>query len=145
MTIGMGMEMPRASTRLILLVVLVGLLFIFFSIFWSFSPVIIVAEETKIIEALRHTFRFFKAHSGRAVVLALIAVLIKIFIFPAAPLLGEWSSVFPAIAGVVGRGIHAYLTVLVNGSLMVFYLGGGKEELFTKKIYPETLNNFKTL
>jgi len=89
MTVGMGMRMPRASTRVILLVILVGLLFIFSSIFASFLPVIIVAEDAKIMGALKYTFRFFKTNSGRVIVLALTAVLIKIFIFPAVPLFGS--------------------------------------------------------
>lgn len=122
------MGVLRPLVLFVVLAILLGLSVIYLSVFWSFSPVIIVSEEVGVNEAFKITLKFFKAHLFRVVLLAVVVMLIR-FSYLAVP----WSMerltlVFSGIVGVVGSAVYGFLNVAANASLMVFYIVGIEEK-----------------
>ncbi len=121
-----GMTSYGATLPLILLLVLLGISFIYFSVFLNFCPVVIVSEGSKIRQGLRLATKFFSSHPTRVTFLALIVMAVRIFDLSFTQLLGRLSEMFPTIVAILGRGLDSFFTVLANASLMAFYIDGAK-------------------
>ncbi len=106
----------------VVLAVLLGIAVVYISVFWSFSPVVIIAEGTGINQAFKVTRKFFKTRLFRVFVLALALILIRFSNFAVASLMEGLTFVFSAVVGVVGSAIYASLNVIANASLMAFYM-----------------------
>ena len=120
-----------------ILALIIGGAGIYLVILLFLSPYILVAEDVGIVDSMRRSIEFVRLALARVIGLGALLVLIGLGIGLITGIIAGVISLaikgkfLQAIAGILNGGVNAYLSVIVTGCLVTFYLalkGSGSKE-----------------